>query len=987
MASKNNIKILTIEEGVTVNDTDHLITVGPNKRVTLEFTNTEGHSDEEIKNIRWIANMFHGRPQNSSFHETLKGPKAKFRVPGVYSGGGLGWVEPVLPGQEPTFKPPNGYFINSIGERRIDKVEWRNTHGALISDPKFFTEAVQLHIYTTGLYGHEIKVWLKDLKYFNYELDLDEDVNNPDNTLSQYFSREVKVMKNAGDDTSKVQKVVIDVRLERRWEYAGNELDIIPIIEFNIDGKKKTAFEKTKITVKKPTTEKEKKQVNSATKSGNKPVIIGNIVTDAAEFHPCKIKKVTADYFKGSSTQNTDGGQDNTTLEIFNEKTSSSAEIIEIDVVAGPRVARREIVFKVEKEAEDCVFLGKEKDHNKTIVSVNAPIIIDSKIEPKKYRWDDSFVTNDLGKWFGFGTSYNKGQFEKEDLNHKDQNDNRVLEDSHTTSTSGAFQSVIGFKREHQEAHEVTVKTYTDVIEDDSNFTIEVPYVYGSNAVNENLSDIIKCFLPLKAPKQVYPIKFASCRGEKIVNINVYPDVKWTLQLAYNTDPEEFNKVREKYKEYKVAKQGLKTEKDKLDMEEEVSEDLIKKYEKLADKVKANKGTSKEKEKKKAQKQRYKDLADENREKLKEVKKKKKTRKASKKQLKQGVNNDLVRKKNARFYNFDNDPDSSYSDLVLSLWAEWDEYGEMFEVTGSYQKYANMVRQFLAVKDFVESIFGGKAKKRNKAGKKVAKRAHRQEKKDLAQEAARIAKALKGRDVFSMNIISPSLAMGASWYGEIPKGSPKDGLGLMIEAYVIADPIFGIEIVADFLALLQKVIWFRPFITFIDVVESIEMTAELSVTGKLHAQGMLQYNSASGETNFNPGQLEPDAEDDSPFKIGGTIELALTFGLVLKKDYKLYGIGSVSGAFEATGEIKSGFTIEGILEATKAEGFYMIPKMTFHGVKATLLVQGKVSAENDRGLEVFSTQKALINEEFVFLDEYENIWQNEEGEDLKWDLF
>ncbi|WP_299902914.1 hypothetical protein [uncultured Aquimarina sp.] len=986
MTTKDYIKVHNPATEVAVHDSENLITLDPGVSVTLEFTDTEKYSDEEIKNIQWIANMFHNSPKNSSFHKTLKGPKAKFRVPTVYSGGGLGWVEPVLPGHDPQFKPPFGYFINSIGERKIDKVEWTDIHGKKINGSKFFTEAVQLHIYTTGLYGHEIKVWLKDTKYFDYNLDLDEDVNNPNDTLAQYFSREVKVLQDTGDNTSKVQKVVIDVRLEKRWEYAGNTLNIIPIIEFNVEGKKKTAFENNAITVETPT-EKEAKQVNPATKSGNKPTIIGDIITDVAEFHPCKIKKVTADYFKGSSTQNTDGGQDNTTLEIFDEATSSKAEVIEIDVVAGPRVARREIVFKVEKETEDCVFLGKEKDHNKTIVSVNAPIIIDSKIEPKKYRWDDSFVTNDLGKWFGFGTSYNKGKFEKEDLNHKDQNDNRVLEDSHTTSTSGAFQSVIGFKREHQEAHEVTVKTYTDVIDDDSNFTIEVPYVYGSDATNEKLGDIIKCFFPLKAPKQVYPVKFESCRGEKTVNINVYPDVKWTLQLAYNTDPDEFNKVREKYKDYKVRKEGLKVEKDKLDMEEAVSEDLIEKYEKLADKVKANKGTSKEKQKKKAQKKRYKELANENREKLKEVKEKKKKRKAQKRTLKEDRKNGTVTKKNPKFYNFDNDPDSSYSDLVLSLWAEWDEYGEMFEVTGSYQKYANMVRQFLAVKDFVESIFGGSAKKRGKAKKRGDKRKQQHEESDTAQDIARITKALGGRSIFSMNIIPPSLAIGASWYGEIPKGSPQDGLGIMIESYVTADPIFGVEMVADFLGLLQKVPWFRPIITIMDLVDNIDVTAELSVTGKLHAQGMLQYNSASGETNFHPGQLEPDAEDDSPFKIGGTVELALALGIVLKAEYAMYGVGSVTGAFEASAEMASGITIEGILEATKVDGFYMIPKMTFHGVKVKLLVKGELTIEDDQGTELFSKPKKIVDEELVLLDEYENVWQNDKGEDLKWDLF
>ncbi len=986
MAIEHSIKIVSDSKEITVNATDNLITVAPGTALVLELSSTEGLTDEQVQNVQWIANMFHDLPQNSSFHKSLKGPKAKFKVPSVYSGGGIGWVEPVLQGKAPKFKAPYGYFINAIGKRSIDKVEWTDTNGAPLTGSKFFSEAVQLHIYTTGLYGHDITATLYDKDVIKHDR-IDDDTNTTD-SLGQYFNREVKVMQQHGDNTSKVQKVVINVFLEQRWRKSAGEKDIELIVEVahHVDGGAQLLFDQTVLEVKTPSKE-EQKTVNNATKTGNKPVIIGDIVTDVAEFHPCKIKKIIADYYKGSSTQNLDGGQDNTTLEIFNEETSITSEVVEIDVVAGPRVARREIVFKVEKEADDCIFLGKEKDHNKTVVSVNSSIIIDSKIEPKKYRWDDSFVTNDLGKWFGFGSSYNKGQFEKEDLNHKDQNDNRVLEDSHSTSTSGAFQSVIGFKREHQEAHEVTVKTYTDVIEDDSNFTIEVPYVYGSDATNEKLSDIVRCFLPLKAPKQVYPIKFASCRGEKIVNINVYPDIKWTLQLAYNSDPEKFNKVREKYKDYKVAKQGLKTEKDKLDMEEAVSEDLIEKYERLADDIKANKGTTEEKRKKKAQKTRYKELAQENREKLKEVKKKKKTRKATNKQLKQDVKNDLVRKKQARFYNFDSDPDSSYSDLVLSLWAEWDEYGEMFEVTGSYQKYANMVRQFLEVKDFVESIFAGKAKKRKKKGKKIKKRANKYEVRDIAQEASRIAEALKGRSIFSMNIIPPSLAIGASWYGEIPKGSPEDGLGLMIETYVIADPIFGVEIVADFLGLLQKVPWFRPIITIMDLVDNIDVTAELSVTGKLHAQGMLQYNSASGETNFNPGQLEPDAEDDSPFKIGGTVEMALALGVVLKAEYTMYGVGSVTGAFEASAEVASGFTIEGILEATKLEGFYMIPKMTFHGIKVKLLVDGKLIVKDSQGDELFNKPKKIVDEELVLLDEYENVWQNSSGDDLKWDLF
>ena len=301
MATKNYITVLTPTAEVEVNESEHLITVGSGKSVSLEFTVTEGYTDEEIKNIRWVANMFHGRPQNSNLHKTLKGAKAKFRIPTVYCGGGLGWVEPVLPGFDPQFKPPFGYFINAIGERSIDKVEWRDTHGELIEGSKFFAEAVQLHIYTTGLYGHEIQVTLydKDLISKHDPLKLDEDVNNEANDLEKYFNREVKVMQDADDDTSKVQKVVIDIRLEKRWGTTEErELELIADVICKIDGGVKKLFDNDVLVIKTPK-KSEERLVNNATKSGNKPVIIGDIVTDVAEFKPCFYTKITGEVVRG----------------------------------------------------------------------------------------------------------------------------------------------------------------------------------------------------------------------------------------------------------------------------------------------------------------------------------------------------------------------------------------------------------------------------------------------------------------------------------------------------------------------------------------------------------------------------------------------------------------------------------------------------------------------------------------------------------------
>jgi len=51
MTTKDYIKILTTSEGVVVSDSDNSITVGPNGKITLECKDTEGYTDEELKNI------------------------------------------------------------------------------------------------------------------------------------------------------------------------------------------------------------------------------------------------------------------------------------------------------------------------------------------------------------------------------------------------------------------------------------------------------------------------------------------------------------------------------------------------------------------------------------------------------------------------------------------------------------------------------------------------------------------------------------------------------------------------------------------------------------------------------------------------------------------------------------------------------------------------------------------------------------------------
>ncbi|WP_299438938.1 hypothetical protein [uncultured Aquimarina sp.] len=991
MASKNNIKILTPATEAVVNDSEHLITLDPGVSVSLEFTDTEGHTDEEIKNIQWIANMFHNSPKNSKFHSGLKGPKASFKVPSVYSGGGLGWVEPVLPGQEPTFKPGNGYFINAIGERKIDRIEWTDIHGNEISGSKFFTEAVQLHIYTTGLYGHEIKVWLKDTKYYDYNLDLDEDVNNPDNTFAQYFSREVKVLQDADDTTSKVQKVVIDVRLEKRWEYAGDTLNIMPIIEFNIDGKKKTAFEDNAITVEKPT-EKEAKTVNNATKSGNKPVIIGDIVTDVAEFKPCFYTKIEAIYSKGD---------EDTTAIIYDSSQGLKPKTMSFAAVAGPRHGRKEVTIKLDTDIENCLFEGNENLHHKDKVidlkEIDDYIVVESSKKDKGYRITDKKDITVAGLEFG-----------QEDGDHMDNNDNGEFNEDHTSSSLNINSIIGGFDRKSGKAWNRPKKSYSNKALSDTEVIIEVPYQYGATTDKETLGEVLKYIWPAsKSNIQQYPIKIHTCRQpDTLINIDVYPDIKWTLQFCYNTDPESFNDVREKYKDYQVRieeveKDAKETYDDKIDR----NEDLANKYESLIDETNENKKKNEKKIKKQEKKienlkgkdkakaktklnvikkrqkslnkqqEKYKKKKEKYEEKVEKLDEKRK--KYKKKGVKKANKDPELSKSRPDLYDFEDNLEDGLSDIVLSLWADWDRPAERFEVTVGYQKYVEMLKTILRFKKIVDDIFAGKKKGNIKGKTKGKKKKPNSTKAEIADKLAAIKKAFAPKPLASVNIIPPSVALAGSWYAENPKSQQQNEIGTNIEFTAILDPIIGAEIVLNFMALVQKS---HPVVYFaLGMMEmgGFEIRLDLTVTGSVFAKGFLQYNTTSGKSNITPGDIKDlkDPEDDSPLEVGGRIEMEVYAGIKYETKYDVW---SYEAAIElnAYATVVTGITLSGFVEWVKddpkyPDGVYLNPKLTFHGLTVTVAAKGKGEFKKEDSEEAIAEIEKEVSSEFVVMDPYE----------------
>ena len=135
---KNKLTIIQ-KEGIVINKQDYLVTSKLGISINAEI-DTDGMEPEEVKKIRWICSTFNGKPEGLTFHPAMHGNKIHFKVSNASAGIGLIWLEPVLPEQEPTYIPPNGYFVNCTRKKKITKIEWREYQkdnlGEIITDEK-----------------------------------------------------------------------------------------------------------------------------------------------------------------------------------------------------------------------------------------------------------------------------------------------------------------------------------------------------------------------------------------------------------------------------------------------------------------------------------------------------------------------------------------------------------------------------------------------------------------------------------------------------------------------------------------------------------------------------------------------------------------------------------------------------------------------------------------------------------------------------------
>lgn len=908
---------------------------------------------------------------NASFK---KGIHERISFPELLEGGGIAWLEAWHEQEKPKGKVPFGMYVQAEGTPSVIRTEWTDSRYNTIdsSTTVAFGSKLILHIYTSGLYGQEVEVHLVDSKIFtpNGKIKISGD---------DFFTREVKVYKLKPNDINKnglsgtltinnspvkyVQKIELEVAIDDAWiKTVGEDFKIFPVVKSIKTDTFFTGFDRGVLQVS--TNKKSIVLDQQSIPNTNMPLIVGDIETNVSAFHPCRYDLIKASYSKKANSL----GNQSLEIELFNSKKEEDkikGKLI-MPVIAGVREGRRELKVTLDSQTDECRFTDdKEKTHKGKVINlsqIHDAIVIEESTRVNEHKIYDKNEFK-LGKETGKGI-----RFGKEEEGHIDTDDDNDISNTHTKSKNSINNGPFGVNRESKTTFFKDKRVKGLYPNSDKEIILDIGFDYG----DESISTLLKHIWPLRETGlQHYPIILQTCCFTKQLDIAVYPDVKWTVQFAYDCDPEEFQDMRkEKYDEYLVRVEKL----DNRFKPQQLDEKISRLDEEIAQaKQDASRASGKKKES-------YKKLVA----KLEKLNTKNKNRKdkykGNKKQEKKAYKKDRP-----DLFSFKENVESGLSDLVLSLHVEYDRPGEAIEVSGSYKRYVNLAKQLIEVTQMIDLILDGKKKSQKKLDKKFKQIDEEKAEKQLKA----MGEALKGRSLFSKNLTPPSLAILGSWYAENPKDININQVGIVGEIQISAKPLIGAEISMDFLALAQRAHPIaRGLITLIDFSEALgigpKITLEIEISGQIEIEGRLRYNSASKTSNLNQKSLAGDAEDDSPLSVNGVFGLEIRGKIEFSKKANSYIFGNVVVYANAGFEVKTGITLSGAIKADD-NGFFIDPLLTFHGLTVVGIVEAGYKVENSDGGE-YSSGSTNESFELVLMNEYEGSFEDSEGKKIQFYL-
>lgn len=909
------------------------------KKAQLKAIENELSILETIFNsVVWAWNLAHNRSSKPSGRLKFgKGQRERTIIMDkLSSGGGFSWIEPFWDDKKPTGSIKNGLYYHSIPQEPDAIIaEWygvnESENSVKIDQPVAPGSKVQLHIYTKDLYGQNIGVELKangkTLKANTYSpiiyskpaKDKESEKKRPNYDTYEskdIFLTEVEIydysdpssiqppavaikgsLTDTKDDFSdgsltslpNVQKAILNIYIDPIWSFGVPEIIIKPTIHFL--GKNKELNAELKING-------HKNPEIRIPDTGNMPVFVDNVETDFRAFHHCRYEKITAKFEEDGQPKE---------IPIFNSKEVVDAEnSLIFPFVVGCDEAKREFEIIVEEaKTDECNFADTETSHKNHVINTDA-------IEARIIKGEGKYS----GRWRLAETDDYLSGGEKKTEKSNDENDDNKITASNITNKFKFLNngSAIELQKSFRILEEKTPFEFDKIPDQQVKMKIGYDYTFGGSV--SPLVGLCYTFFPNSDyVAQKYPVKIDTCAYQKNLNINIYPDTKWTIQLGFNYDKEKFNQVRTKYHE-KWKLQGLEAEEEKnrLQAKVEGTEENLKK---LAEQKKRANRNDKGDIQGKIDRQR-----------------KKGSNYDSRIDQQQEVINKSGRKTSKRgqlFKAFDlMEPDDALEhglvDCELGIIAEFDRPFGALDLTSGYSEIIDFIKKIADIKEKVDNIISGKDQQSTKSTPKENPDRTKKLKTKLDEKKSRGTK----KSNWNFEFIPPSIGLSVGWYAERPKDIDKPVMGTMIEGIIDLNPLFGFEITYDVYQLLYKikhpaVLAVVATLDILDEVLEDNFDINLDFIITTEASGTLKGTINTAEGSNYTDRLMKD-EDDTPAKFGGSFKFVLKGFVQGNTTVETFIFGTYKLGGEVEASLEAGITMEFVTKANE-EMMFLEPEI------------------------------------------------------------
>lgn len=358
---------------------------------------------EDYGSVRWVHQLIGDRrPEltEKSFNEAVEMGTASmsFTFDEFLEGGGAVYLEPFWDGTKPQGKYPHGVIINAKGENpEVILAQWTDADNNEVTKTLKFGSSVYLNIYTSALYGNNIKVQLKDkdkvirfitlgltdaddklyaAEYLNNKVEdrTDEDISKQE----EFFERPVSLHKESHlpssakrgilveDDQNKydgipkreinTQKSKFSVFIDPLWQTMGGEyLEIYPVVYHEAIPDKKKILQDCILKVDKNATD----EIKVDSSNSNQVVVLSQVETNVQHFNPCGYDTITALL-------------ETTEYPVFKRKTSEIDSELLLEIITTDKEKNLRITLP-DLETKECTYNNTIEYHTGKVITLKDP--------------------------------------------------------------------------------------------------------------------------------------------------------------------------------------------------------------------------------------------------------------------------------------------------------------------------------------------------------------------------------------------------------------------------------------------------------------------------------------------------------------------------------------------------------------------------------------------------------------------------------------